>query len=145
MVFLSWGILFLTVFRFPREKFPLCFLTCFARNHMFRQVSLKFSLGVTNSLENHNSKVFSTEQLTSRHFYVGLGREICSKSEYGVFFSLLLQSLVLVWQLCTPLFYAPWQHFDGLEEVAPSDWTLVVLWLCLVCAQCIAWLSRSQP
>jgi hypothetical protein len=41
------------------------------------------------------------------------GREICQKRIWSAFFSLLLQSLVLVRKLCTPFFYAPWQHFDG--------------------------------
>jgi hypothetical protein len=51
-------------------------------------------------------------------FYVGLGRELAPKANMERIFSLLLQSLVLVQQLCAPLFYAPWQHFDVRRSCA---------------------------
>jgi hypothetical protein len=79
-------------------------------------------------------------------FYVCLGREFAPKTNMECIFSLLLQSLLLVWQLCMyPLFYAPWQHFDGSRKSCPLTGRLSSCPLCLVCAQCIAWLSRSQP
>jgi hypothetical protein len=43
-----------------------------------------------------------------------------SKSEYGVHFFHLL--LISVRQLCTLLFYGPWQHFDGPPSSRVSFW-----------------------
>jgi hypothetical protein len=63
----------------------------------------------------HTHGLFSTGQSTLCHFIL---KRICSKANMECIFSLLLQCVLLCFLL---------QHFDGPKEVAPSDWTLVVL------------------
>jgi hypothetical protein len=62
------------------------------------------------------------------------------KPPYGVHFFIASPVLSIGRQLCTPLFYALWQHFGGPRKSRPLTGCLSSCPLCLV-----ARLSHSQP
>jgi hypothetical protein len=96
------------------------------RQNFCRISSRAEGTGWISDLPDWHAEVFSTGQLTSRHFMFVWEEKFAPKANMSALFSLLLQSLVLVRQLCTPLFYSV-TAFWWPEEVAPSDWTFVVL------------------
>jgi hypothetical protein len=115
-----------------------------ASRHITSQHSTPHHTTSQHSTSHSHLEVFSTGQPTSCHFMFVWEKNLLQKRLWSAFFH-CFQSLVLVRQLCTPLFYAPWQHFDGPRKPRPLTGRLSSCPPCLVCAQCIVWLSRSQP
>jgi putative component of membrane protein insertase Oxa1/YidC/SpoIIIJ protein YidD len=77
------------------------------------RLKFKFSTNYNGAIP----EVFSTGQLTSRHFMFVWEEKFAPKANMECIFFIASPAavLVLVRQLCklTPLVYAPWQHFDG--------------------------------